>query len=382
MAQQLQTRMMEELDMSVNMELSDKDKQLLYIVVAIAILAAAFFFGYRNFSSQKDSYKEQAQQYNDQYASLIEYQKNRENYKKDTAKFNEDREAILNGYEVGYNQENMIKTLNDIEKDDSIWFKELSFAQPEEVYTFTSESGTIGVSNATTIGFAGGYTEFKSMLASVLGINSKTKITTLNVTFDEANQILEGELGIEHYSLYKLGATGPDVNIDLPVGVTNIFDSNGVVSTSQTQASNGSYILTDYDVCMIISPDKSTFDSVILGTTNDDKAKDSVTVDDNATVEATITFNGSDGKYTVSYTLGDKKYPAKNFDAGAKLTPGDTLDLLVLSSPRDDNKDKVSVKANLINNTDMKLNVLVSNDDTSSPRFSAAKKEGEITIYR
>lgn len=367
----------------MSMEISERDKQLIYIVAALAIVAAAFFFGYKNFSDREEEYKSQTQQYNDEYAALIEHQKNREEYKRKSTENENMCEAILAQYEDGYNQENIIKTLSDIEQKDGVWMNKITFAEPEVAYTFTTIEGATGLCNTTNIDFEATYDSFKAFLDSLLNINSKTVINSLNVKYDEATQICKGTVSINHYSIASsLLSTGPTVNIDLPTGVNNIFDSASVVSNTHTQAANGSYILTDYDACIIISPDKSTLDGVIVGTTNDSAAKDSLSTDENKTTDLTIIFNGSDGKYTISYVLGDKQYPAKNFDKGVSFEPGKTLDLLVVSSQRDNDKDKVAVNATIINNTDMELNVLVSGDDSSSPRFSAVKREGKITIYR
>lgn len=366
----------------MSMEISEKDKQLLYVVAALLILVAAFFFGFRNFSDKKDDYKEKTKEYNEQYSELIELQKNRNEYQNLTEQYKVDREAILAQYEDGYNQANLIKTVSDIEKQDSIWINEMSFTEPAVVYTFASEANLSGIENAVDIAFEGGYEEFKLLLASILDINSKTVISEMKVKYKEDTQTLEGEIALKHYSVAAPLSTGPNPTVDLPVGVSNIFDSNMVTSNTQTSANVGSYILSDYDICTIISPDDATIDSVIVGTTNDAKAKDSLSYDKNETVELTITVDGKDGKYTVSYKLGDKTYPAKNYEKGVSIKPGDTLDLLVLSSARNSDKDKVAVKANLINKSDMKLNVLVSGDDASSPRFTAVTREGDITIYR
>lgn len=366
----------------MSMEISEKDKQLLYIVAAVLILAAAFFFGFKNFTDQKDQYKEQTKTYNDEYTQLIELQKNRTEYQNLTEQYKIDRVAILEEFEDGYNQENIIKTISDIETQDSIWIKEMSFDESAVVYEFTSEKGLLGVENVMDMKFEGGYEEFKLLLKSLLDINSKTMIDKVKVKYKEDTQTLEGEISLKHYSVGTLLSEGPAVKIDLSTGVSNIFDSNVVTSNTQTSANAGSYILSDYDICTIISPDDATIDSVIVGTTNDAKAKDSLSSDKNETVELTITVDGKEGKYTVSYKLGDETYPAKKYEKGVSFEPGDTLDLLILSSARNGDKDKVAVKANLINNSDMKLNVLVSGDDASSPRFTAVTREGDITIYR
>lgn len=368
----------------MSMEISEKDKQLLYIVVAIAILAGAYFFGFKNFSDKADSYKAKTVQYNDMFNELIEHQKKRTYYSDITKQYTAEREEILAKYEDGYNQENFIKTISDIEAKDGVWVSDMEFQLPENIYQFTSVEGTYGFVNETTMEFVATYDEFKDFLASILAINSKTTISELAVEYDEENQVLEGELTLRHYSIGTLLSVGPEVQIDLDTGVTNIFDSNYVTSNTHTQGSEGSYILTDYDLAVIISQDDASNDSVIVGTTGDPDAKDSISNDINGTTELTITVDGSDGKYTISYQLGDEKYPAKNFEDGVNFKPGDTMDLLVLSSTRANKNDKVAVKANLINNSDMKLNVLVSGDDASSPRFTAAKREGkgEIVIYR
>lgn len=366
----------------MSMEISEKDKNIIYFAAIIIILLAAFIFGFKNFSDQKEAYKQQTKEYNQQYSELIELQKNRTEYQNLTEQYKVDREAILADYEDGFNQENFIKTISDIETEDSIWIDQMEFNDSTIVYTFTSEENLSGVENVVKLAFEGGYEEFKLLVASILDINSKTAISQLRVKYKEDTQTLEGEMELKHYSVAGPLSSGPIPKIDLPVGVTNIFDSNVVTSNTQTNANAGSYILSDYDICAVISPDDATIDSVIVGTTNDAKAKDSLSYDKNDTVELTITVDGKDGKYTVSYKLGQETYPAKNYEKGVSFKPGETLDLLILSSARNSDKDKVAVKANLINKSDMKLNVLVSGDDASSPRFTAVTREGDITIYR
>lgn len=366
----------------MSMEISDRDKTLLYIIASIAILAAAYFFGFKNFMDKRDGYKAQAQSYHDEYQTLIELQKNRPMYVEMTEKYGAAREQILTEYEKGYSQPKMMKTLDDIESATEIWLSEITYNPSESVYTFQSEQGLYGVRNTTTLSFEGTYSEVKLLLAAVLNIDSKTMINSVSIDYDEANSLCGGQLVLSHFSLADDQTQEPEVDYNIPVGVSNIFDSAAVTSNTQTQAVNANYILTDYDLCLIINPDQSTFDSVIVGTTNDASARDTVTSDENDTVDVTITVDGKEGKYTISYKVGNQTYPARNYENGVDFEPGDTLDLLVESSLRDGNNDKVAVRANLINNSDMKLNVLVHGDDTVLPRFSAATREGDITIYR
>jgi Tfp pilus assembly protein PilO len=364
--------------------ISEKDKKILYFVAAVAILAAAYFFGFRNFNDQTSDYKAKTKEYNDEYSELIELQKNRNEYINMTEKYKTDRAAILADYEEGFNQENLIKTLSDIETNSELWIKSMDNSEPVVVYEFTSEADLKGVENATEIEFEGDYNQFKKLLSEILAINSKTVIDTVDVKYKEDLQLIQGSIELKHYSLASDAEDfgEPEVSISLPTGVSNVFDSDAVVSNTQTSAASGSYILSDYDICTVINADDATLDAVIVGTTNDSKAKDSLSTDKNETAELTITVDGTAGKYTVSYKLGDDTYPAKNYEKGVSFEPGSTLDLLVVSSVRSSNNDKVGVKATLVNNSDMQLNVLVSGDDTSSPRFQVVSRTGDIKIYR
>ena len=106
-----------------------------------------------------------------------------------------------------------------------------------------------------------------------------------------------------------------------------------------------------------------------------------ITSNNNAVENVTMKFAGSDGKYTVSYRIGDKQYPAQNYQSGAEISPQGTLDLLIMSSQRVSDSDKSGVNLTLENESDMTLNVKVTNDDTTSPRVNISNKTGKIILY-
>jgi len=95
--------------------LQERDKIILYVLAAGIILAAAYFFGYKNFSEQRDKYKAEAASLNEEYNSLIVLQKNREQYKADTVTYQEARTELLSEFQDGYSQEDVIQTLVSLE---------------------------------------------------------------------------------------------------------------------------------------------------------------------------------------------------------------------------------------------------------------------------
>lgn len=368
----------------MSMEISDRDKKLLYFVVSIAIVAAAFFFGFRNFADKTNSYKEQTENYNAEYARLIVMQKNRNEYIEKTAQYEEERAKILAIYQDGYTQDDFIINLNSIGEKNKIYIKDIFMNPTEVIYSFTSEAGTVGEVNVSEIEFESDYLSFKDFLVQLLKMNTKTSPTAIELQYKpEDDKPLSGTITFEHYNIRKADSVDPIPSIDLPVGVTNIFDSKGTgVTGTVTGGTNGDYILTNYDACVVVNSSTSGFDSVIVGTTNDSKAKDSISFAENKATELKVIVNGKNGKYTIAYEMAGKKYPEKKFEEGAAFKPGETLDLLILSSERANDKDKVAVKVALENKSDMKLNVLVYGDDKKSPRVTFSERTGDMEIYR
>lgn len=370
----------------MSMELSDKDKNLLYIVVSLLILAAAYFFGFRNFADQTNTYKEKTENYNAEYSRLIEMQKNRTEYIEKTTKYEEDREKILNIYQDGYTQDDFIMELHTISEKDNIYISDITMSPTEVVYSFSTVAGTVGEVNSSEIEFECDYLSFKDFITDVLKMNTKTVANILDVEYEyEDERPVQGSITFQHYNLRDMETVDPVPTIDHPVGIKNIFDSTDMIIgavAGGAAAKNGDYILTNYDACVVVNSNTSGFDSVIVGTTNDSKAKDSISFADNASTDLKIIVNGKNGKYTIAYEMAGKQYPAKKFEEGVSFKPGDTLDLLILSSERASDKDKVAVKVALENKSDMKLNVLVYGDDKKSPRVTFTERNGDMEIFR
>ncbi|MCM1467461.1 MAG: hypothetical protein NC086_04885, partial [Alistipes sp.] len=160
----------------MSMEISDRDKGLLYIVAAFAILFAAYFFGFRNFNDKKDTFKAETASINDEYNRLIEHQKKRQEYIDKTKKYREDEERILLDYSNTYSQESLIKLLGDMENSDQVYVKDVSFVEPQIVYSFAYRTELTGIQSDMNISFEGNYQDFKNFVNDILAIDSKTII--------------------------------------------------------------------------------------------------------------------------------------------------------------------------------------------------------------
>ena len=62
------------------------------------------------------------------------------------------------------------------------------------------------------------------------------------------------------------------------------------------------------------------------------------------------------------------------------FAPDGAINLEIISSPRVGDKDKVAAKVNVVNNTDLTVNVKVTDEDEENPRVSIMGKTGVIQI--
>jgi hypothetical protein len=157
-----------------------------------------------------------------------------------------------------------------------------------------------------------------------------------------------------------------------------VFDSTKV----DLEDTTGDYILSNYDYYMLLNSSSADLDSCIIGKKGDKTRESIITANSNAKLDVVVTFTGTSGNYKVSYQIGDTTYPATDYNAGASFDPGNTLDFLIMSTPRIDGNDTGLVNLKLVNDTDMNLNVKICNDDTKNSRVSIVSRSGDITIYQ
>ncbi|MCR5216509.1 MAG: hypothetical protein K6C69_06190 [Lachnospiraceae bacterium] len=370
----------------MNKETSSRDIKLLGFVLAIVIAAGAYFFGTKPLNEETNAIKAETQQIKARIDELAVFRPKREAYETDTQNYITERENIIHQYQEGkggFSQADTIETFVDLEEKNEIFITSVEYANVDNSYEFLSMPGFRGLTADIQLEFEGEYDNTKVFLNDILtNVSDPTAIESLEMEYSLDTGVITSTLGLKYFALQSATAPNPAEPIEMECGVENIFSSEGGVASPKTMAENFQYIRSDYDLCAVVSPNGADLDAIIMGTSNNSKAKDSISVDENGETELTVTFMGKEGKYTVNYQLGDEKYPTKNFDKGATIKVGDTLDFLIQSTERSDKKDKVALTVNFVNETDMELNVLIADDDENSPRVSVGDRKGEVKIYR
>ena len=377
------------------MKLNDREKKLIFIVVGVILIALSYFIGYRKISAANNKLDDKIEENRTLYNNLKEMQAREKQYLEDTEYYTSEYNTLLGSFDTGYSQEYSIMFVDQIEKDTGVWFSQVSLADTAALYTFgaiTSSnpmtqgaavytSDYVGYGTTLTLSYKTSYAGYKELIEYLNTYKFKCRIDSVNATYNADDDEVSGSMILNIYAI-----TGSDRKfLGAPVqnkftGTENIFNSSTFTPGTNADEENGNNIVTDYDYYIALDSFKSDADSVVIGPKGDSAAT-RISKNSSEREKVIITFSGKEGKYTVSYAIGDTVYPATNYENGVEFTPGSMLSLLVVGTDRDpEGEDINGADATIINNTDMKLYVKIVDDD-ENPRFKIREKSGEVVVY-
>ena len=228
-------------------------------------------------------------------------------------------------------------------------------------------SGLTGISTSTDFLYTAGYEEFKEFLDYIENYNDRMVITSLTASYAMDMNQVNGNFTLIQYAL-----KGEDRNPvsflepEMIQGTNNIFtQASGVFNEGANQSAQFFLMLNQPDA------DDEAF---IMGQMSDVTEETYLVNDENKLQKVTIEFEGADGEYTAYYSVGKEK-TAKE---GIPFTADGQIGFEILSSERADDKDKVSVQVDIVNNTDTIVYLSVQNDDEENPRVTIKGKTGDI----
>ena len=382
--------------LNIDLKISEKDKKLLLILLAFTILACAYYFGYKNLTDLTQKYDQETSILKKKQIDLAQKNSNREKYVADTKNDQNTYSIIFSNYSNGTSQDASLAFINKLEMITGSWIKSATLSDPSMIYTF----GNVNSSNPSTSGakvyssdmqgykttltltYEAKYDQWKNLIKFVNNYYSKNSIDSVAMSYNAVTGLVSGTMTLSTYAITGSQRPFTAPKIDSPTGTNNIFSSNVFDSNKADFIDeNGEYILSDYDYFILLNSATSDVDSCIIGKKNDTSKESIISENNNGTEGVTVRVAGSAGNYTIQYKLGNITYPAANYNNGISFTPGNTLDLLIMSSPRVSDADKNTIKLNIVNDSDITLNVKVCNDDTKDPRVKYEGKTGSVNIY-
>lgn len=369
----------------ISMEISERDKKLLLVLLSVLMLGAAYMFGYKKLSEKADEYKHEYNEMKVKEADLLEKQDGIEDYEKSIIAYENAYNGIIAQYGNGTTQTFQIDFLNRIERATNVWIKSVNFQAATPIYTFgniqtTNPAGSgyaystdlAGYSNTFTVAYEGQYEDWKDFIKYLNTYFSKNVIENISMSYSDITGEVSGTMTFNVYSI--VGSDDkyvePEFNVD--TGTDNIFMSD-VLGAVDVTDSTGDYIFSDYDYYMSVNQVAAGIDACTIGRRDDITGKSVVTGNENDVMEASLKLEGSEGSYKVTYKLGDSEYKES-------CTPGKALELLILSSGRTSDDDNVEVSLTIENKSDIPINIKVFGDDEQS-RVKFKQNTGDIVIY-
>ena len=256
-------------------------------------------------------------------------------------------------------------------------------SNPSANGTSVYKSDNKGYKTTLTISYEAEYSQWKQMINYINNYFSKNAIESMSMSYNVEDGTVTGTISVATYAVVGGDRKHVSPSFALPVGTDNIFNSSVFDSTRIDMSdTTGDYILSNYDYYILLNSANADVDSCIIGKKNDMSRNSVLTANSNGQLDVSVRFFGTAGAYKVQYKIGDKTYPLTEYNAGVAFEPGNTLDMLIMSSPRIDSSDTGNINLSVTNDTDMPLNIKICNDDTKSSRVKITNRTGDITIYQ
>ena len=210
--------------------ITDSEKKLLFVVLALGILAASYFFG---FTKMNDSALviETSNQQDEATVKTLEDMVNRQPQTiQETEGFKQTIQEIIAKYPADLPEEKVIHLIQQSEEAVGVDHASIGFSMDNVMMVFTGakegESNPIGYYASISLPYTATYEQVKTLLEYTADLDDRTTIPTINLSFDASTGNLNGSI---NYRMYYLRNTDREYEelpaLDIPSGTLDIFHS-------------------------------------------------------------------------------------------------------------------------------------------------------------
>ena len=227
----------------LDLKISESDKKLLVIFLAVCLLAASYFFVFNKGMTKAQDIEAKNEQKEQKVLQLESKIAREKEIVKETKELKEKEKQIKNKYPVDVTEEKAMSIIRDIEKKMDFRANQISFVKgnsaggQEQVEAAnssednsTEETNTSNTAEgkymAVTMSYKASYSGLKRLNQYVNKNSDRMTIPAISTTFDSETGKLTGTLSLNFYYLPTYGKTyeQPDV-AGVSDGVKNIFGS-------------------------------------------------------------------------------------------------------------------------------------------------------------
>lgn len=264
------------------MEISARDKKLLVYLLAISIIAGAYFFVAKPLLDKQEALTTEINELQQRVTHYTDIYNNMESYEGKIAEAQTKYNETCNKLFGGLNQDNTIMMVKDLEDTTDVWIARLSFQEEEVVFGEAAAEGEAadgtgdvaatdatdgtaaeggeaeaagpasiqGVRQDLNIDYAASYDNFKRFIEYIQNYDERLFISSINATYSVDSGLVGGSIVLSQYAIlgtdkeYK----APEIS-NVQLGTDTIFktgttllapDSDEITeSTTQPESSEG-----------------------------------------------------------------------------------------------------------------------------------------------
>ena len=219
------------------LKISERDKKLLVVVLAVLIMALAYFFGFQNLSDQVDTLSTKKTTLETTQRDLKEKNNNKDKYISDTSKYEKEYNTLITKYDSGSTQPNTINYFIKTESVTGTWVRSLALSPTTVLYKFgqvsssnvngssSYSSNLVGYKSLISIAYEGDYSQWKNFIKYINTYANKSTIESLSASYNESTGTVSGAASIALYSIEGGDRKFTEPSFDVQTGTGNIFSS-------------------------------------------------------------------------------------------------------------------------------------------------------------
>lgn len=218
-------------------KLSDSEIKLILLLLALLMLAGAYFLGYRRSVAAAKVLEEQNITDQATVDRLESMKRRRAEVEAGTENLKKAIQDIIKKYPSNLTTEKAIAIVQDVEIYSPVLIPNISFQMNNLMMSFTQVSNEIptppaGYSATLSMNYSTTYESFKDMMRYIASQKDRMTVPSVALTYDPVTDLVSGSIT---FNLYYLRNTGkdyePPVIFGVGKGVDSIFGSGDGVMT-------------------------------------------------------------------------------------------------------------------------------------------------------
>ncbi len=211
------------------LSITDSEKKLLFIVLALAILAASYFFGFTKLNEAAAVIEASNERDAAEVSKLEGMVAKQAETEAETKSYQKGIQDVIDKYPSNIKQDKAIFLVQQLQDEIQMDIGTISFSMNKHVQNVGSE-GTAGKYALLSMSYNCDYDQLKTFLKYVGELPDRTTLPNITASYDETSGRIKGNISYKMYYLTNSGkkyVDYPDMedypDLDIPAGKAGIF---------------------------------------------------------------------------------------------------------------------------------------------------------------